>query len=85
MNSIFEATVIEHQVFSKLNYGIEIFYLENGWAIKSPSDMVSFSPEKFQLKVTIENIDFFVKSRNTVHTEIKSFCIEGSNIFYYQE
>lgn len=86
MTSIFEATVIAHQVFSKLNHGIEIFYLENGWAIKSPFSKAVFTVEKNQLKVSIDHVDFFIDDTvNTVITEIKAFVTEDSNIFYFQE
>lgn len=81
--NILESVVLEHQVFSRLNLNIEIFYLENGWAIKSPLDQASFSQEKDTLQCVIGTISFFIKSKTTNTKEIKAVSFAESNFFFF--
>lgn len=83
MSDINDAVVQTHQVFSKSNLGVEIFYLDNGWAIKAPTE-VSFEKINNKMFALINNIRFFIQSQfHPEITNIRHTKDESGSFLYY--
>ena len=84
MSNLLESVVIvNHQVFSKSNLGVEIVYLDKGWAIKAPKE-VSFVKKENKMFALINNISYFIQSRFQPDlSDIHSTQDEEGSFLYY--
>ena len=79
--NILDSVIINHQKFSKSNLGIEIMYLDNGWAVKSDKN-VSFVKKNDKIFAVVNNIQYFIKSKDS-EADIKLLINEEGQYLYY--